>query len=153
MDVMSVLVESSLGRELSQEQLEALAQISRLKEFEPGQLLIEEGSRGEDIYLLQEGRVGVEIQMPLTPQKRVELYIGKRGDIFGEISFLDGFPRSASVRAKTKATVLVVDGAKLKDLMEKDQPLSLMLLRNLALVLCSRLRGMDLQLRNVLSER
>jgi len=133
--------------------LDTLAQISRLQEVEPGQLLIEEGSPGEDIYVLGEGRLSVDVQLPLPPQERMELYTGKRGEIFGEISFLDGSPRSASVRAKTRATVLVIDGKRLKELMERDLRLNSAILHNLALVLCSRLRSIDLQLRNVLSER
>ena len=153
MEISSILAESNLGRGLSPEQLDTLAQISRLQEVEPGQLLIEEGSPGEDIYVLGEGRLSVEVQVPLTPQESMELYTGKRGEIFGEISFLDGSPRSASVRAKTRATVLVIDGKRLKELMERDLRLNSAILHNLALVLCSRLRSIDLQLRNVLSER
>lgn len=151
MSIAETLAESDIGKGLDEAQAEELANICQEVEFKEGHLLIEEGSRGEELYLLEEGRVDVEIRVPLEPKKRVKLYTGRKGEVFGEISFLDGSPRSASVRTLDKAKALVIDEAKLRNLMEKDEHMGLVITRNLALILCKRLRTMDLQLRNALS--
>ena len=58
----------------------------------PGRLLTEQGVEGAGFHLILEGTADVEI----GGQVRATL---KEGDSFGEISLLDGEPRSATVKA------------------------------------------------------
>lgn len=58
----------------------------------PGRLLTEQGAQGAGFHLILDGTAEVEI----AGEVRATL---KEGDSFGEISLIDGQPRSATVKA------------------------------------------------------
>lgn len=64
--------------------------------YRDGDVIIREGSFGEGTYVLLDGKV--EISRKLNGQKIVIAMLEK-GDVFGEISYIDRQPRSASVIA------------------------------------------------------
>lgn len=72
------------------------------KEFLEGELIFKEGERGDEIYLIEKGEV--EIFKEIEGKEKT-IAILKEGEVFGEMSALDGKPRSASARA-LKDTVL-----------------------------------------------
>jgi len=75
--------------------------------FRPGENMFIEGSHGRELYVLQQGRLGVYKQ---TPEGEIELaQIATKGAVIGEMSLLDNLPRSATVRALEKSTALLID--------------------------------------------
>ena len=73
--------------------------------LEPGDVLIKEGDRGGDIYVLESGRLRVE-------RDGVTLAtITSAGALVGEMSVLLGTENTATVRAETRATLRVVKDA------------------------------------------
>jgi CRP-like cAMP-binding protein len=54
------------------------------------------------------------------------------GDHFGEISLLDGGPRTASVVSETPMTVLLIERLAFQKLLRKDPSLSMQLLKSMA---------------------
>jgi len=64
-------------------------------EFSAGQQLIGAGMDASDFYVILEGRVRLEV-----PKKKART-MGP-GDAFGEMSVLDGGPRTATVTAETR---------------------------------------------------
>ena len=83
-------------------ELGRIAEISQIVERPVGTVLTEIGKPGDSFFLIIDGRVSVETQVgvgdPLRP-----------GDFFGEMSLLDGEPRSATVTATTDVRLLIVD--------------------------------------------
>jgi CRP/FNR family transcriptional regulator, cyclic AMP receptor protein len=80
--------------------------IASYETFANGQIIFKEGSNGDWIYVVEEGEV--EISKKVDGQKIV-IEILKEGDIFGEISYIDKTPRSATAAAKGTAVVGVID--------------------------------------------
>ncbi|GAB6040598.1 cyclic nucleotide-binding domain-containing protein [Endothiovibrio diazotrophicus] len=76
-----------------------------------GEVIIEAGSQGRDIYLLPAGSVKTEI--PLPPYAPATLATLGAPTTFGEISYLDGRERSATVRAHGRLTLHVLSGERL----------------------------------------
>jgi CRP-like cAMP-binding protein len=74
--------------------------------IKPGEVLFEEGSRGRELFIVQEGVLGV---FKNTPEGRIELATIEKGGIVGEMSLLDNLPRSATVEAVEQAKVLLVN--------------------------------------------
>ena len=74
----------------------------------PGDVLFEQGSMGDLIYIVDEGEF--EIVRELADGGEELLRVACTGDYFGEIGTLFGLPRSATVRARTDATVIGYTG-------------------------------------------
>jgi len=69
-----------------------------------GSVLFEQGSIGDLIYIVSEGEL--EVVRELAAGGEELLKVAVPGDYFGEIGPLFGMPRSATVRARTDATVV-----------------------------------------------
>jgi CRP-like cAMP-binding protein len=81
-------------------------QISSYETFRDGQVIFEEGSNGDWIYVVEEGEI--EISKKIGGQKIV-IEILKEGDVFGEMAYIDKSPRSATAAAKGDAVVGIID--------------------------------------------
>lgn len=71
-----------------------------------GDVLFEEGSHGRELFIIQEGSVGVYKD---TPEGSIELAIIEKNGIIGEMSLLDNQPRSATIRATEPAKAVVIN--------------------------------------------
>jgi CRP-like cAMP-binding protein len=75
-----------------------------LKECDDGQIIIEEGTNGTEIYKLFQTESGLEV---LKKDVRIGV-ITKPGEYFGEMSFILNEPRSATIRSIGKSVVEVI---------------------------------------------
>ncbi len=76
------------------------------KTLNPGDVLFQEGDKGDVMYLIKEGQI--KITKGKGPDERV-LAVLKEGDFFGEMAIIDGSPRSASATAISKVSLLIID--------------------------------------------
>jgi CRP/FNR family transcriptional regulator/CRP/FNR family cyclic AMP-dependent transcriptional regulator len=87
--------------ECTQRQLRAVAALSKVVEMPAGSVLMRAGEPGDEFFMIIDGAAMVEI----SPRKRRRM---GPGEFLGEMSLLDGEPRSATVRAETDIRLLVV---------------------------------------------
>jgi CRP/FNR family transcriptional regulator, cyclic AMP receptor protein len=80
--------------------------IASYETFKDGQIIFKEGSNGDWIYVVEEGKV--EISKNVGGQN-ITIETLKEGDIFGEISYIDKTPRSATATAKGTTVVGIID--------------------------------------------
>ncbi|MDH4211596.1 MAG: Crp/Fnr family transcriptional regulator [candidate division WOR-3 bacterium] len=109
------------------------------KQLQPGDILFNEGDRGEIMYLIREGKIKI------TKGKGDEektLAVLKEGDFFGEMAIIDGSPRSAGAVAVTPVSLLVIDKESFKEKL-RENPLIEYMLETLT----RRLRTADEQIR------
>jgi CRP/FNR family cyclic AMP-dependent transcriptional regulator len=99
----------SLFAGLSSEEREELARLMTVREHRAHEALFWIGDAGEEFFVVESGRVS--ITCPDQSGKDIHLASLGRGDFLGEISLLDGGPRSATARAQTDARLLVLDRA------------------------------------------
>jgi len=71
--------------------------------FPAGQLILEEGDSGDSIFFIKSGHAKVIAHIL---GKQIELATLSPGDVFGEVAFLTGRPRTASVIALDKLEVI-----------------------------------------------
>ena len=83
-------------------QLRRIADISTIVEVPERTVLCRAGESGEEFFVLIDGTALVT----LSPQRRGRI---SPGEFFGEMSLLDGEPRSATVKAETDLRLLVID--------------------------------------------
>src|SRR5437588_4700861 len=89
---------------LSKEQREELSGLLKTREFPAGQHIVWVGEPGREFFVIQQGRVA--ITLPDENGRELVLATLTAGQFFGEISLLDGGPRTASARAETEAALL-----------------------------------------------
>lgn len=78
----------------------------RRRHFGAGQALFFEGEEGRDVYVLVEGLV--KVVMTAASGRQVILGLESAGSVLGELSAIDGQPRSASAEAVTPVDVIVL---------------------------------------------
>jgi signal transduction histidine kinase len=101
-DVVTALRRSRMFAELPDEDVAALARVSRRVDLEPGEVLLEEGSPPDAMYVVTSGDLEVTRRAPGAP---LLLNVVGPGDLIGELGVAHGRPRSATVRARTPAQV------------------------------------------------
>ena len=122
----------------SREELLALREIGRVESHPADTVIIRAGSREDtDLYVLLEGKLEVYRNVGSDVQTLASL---EAGEIFGEMAFVDGQPRSATVRAVSPARVLHIRAADLDALAQRDPRTALRFMREIARILSHRLR-------------
>lgn len=109
------------------------------KKLNPGEVLFEEGDKGEVMYLIREGKI--KITKGKGEDEKV-LAVLKEGDFFGEMAIIESAPRSASAIAATNVSLLVIDKETFRSKI-KENPLIEYVLETLS----RRLRAADEQMR------
>lgn len=104
------------------------------KEFTEGSMIIEEGQKGDEAYIIDKGTV--EIYKSASDGSQFLLTELKAGQVFGEMCLFDNKVRSASVQAKTNVVLQIIPKDVVLDYLEKTPPL----IRLIIEVLLKRLR-------------
>ncbi|AMS05345.1 Crp/Fnr family transcriptional regulator [Acidipropionibacterium acidipropionici] len=106
-----------------------------------GSVLFEAGDPAADLFLVVEGKV--KLTRPTTsitsPHRESLLWLMGPGDMFGELSLVDGGTRSTTATTLTRASLLRVPGHDLEDLVESRHDVALALLGRMS----ERLRRSD----------
>lgn len=121
-------------KQLLSEQLDELT-------FSAGEHVFHRGDQGGSIFIVSSGEV--QIYLEDSTGAKIVFETAKRGDFFGELSLLDGDPRSASAQAVQDTKLLRVDRADL-ELLFKARPDAAM---DILTVMGRRLREADQLLR------
>ncbi len=125
--------------ELSDDDVDWLIQSSAREEIKVGTRLIEEGTLLDKLYILLDGVAEVSVE-----QKTIAtLY---PGEIFGEMSFVDSRPSSATVIATQPCIVLSILRKDLTERLRQDIHFSANFYRAIAMFLSDRLRIADSRL-------
>ena len=111
------------------------------KVFDSDQVVLDQNVAARMIFLIDAGSVSVE---RLDHGQPVPLAILGTGDIFGEMSFIDGAPTSARVVALEPTRVRVIHEATVDDLTRIDPGFAGRLYRSIAAILVERLRQTSL---------
>jgi CRP/FNR family cyclic AMP-dependent transcriptional regulator len=103
----AALMASPLAAEMTDAEVNALARIVEIRDCKDGEVLVEEGESNSHLYVPITGKISIT--------KRDEhnewnvLHTLRPGDLAGELSFMDGEPRYASLVASGPTRVLVLD--------------------------------------------
>lgn len=103
-DVVAQLRRAALFADVDPSRLVPLARRAFVRRFAPGQVLFTEGEPSDHLYVLRSGRVRILVQS--VHGGDMTLAVLDPGDTIGELSMIDGKPRSASAEALS-ATELV----------------------------------------------
>ncbi len=138
-DAYSYLRNVPLFAELDDADLEQICREVEEVRLAAGEILFEEGSPGQQAYLIREGLI--EIYKEANGHS-VELAVRQPGEMIGEMSPLESTPRSASGRAMTDSLLYAIGQEQIDRLLRTSPSAA----RNMLHTVMVRLRNIDLAL-------
>jgi len=133
----------SCFRNLSDDQLNSIAEITNAVCYPPGYVLFEEGKPGERLFFLVKGDVEVLYNIGEAGQVRVDTVKGE--EIVGCSALVEPYVYTATERSLTEVEVLEVDAVSLRELMQRDYRLGLSLQQHIIRVLMERVLDLRLE--------
>ena len=123
--------------------VESLVPHALTRKVKGGKLLFRKGDQGTTLYVVCAG--AVRVSAPSDQGKDAVFNLIVPGEIFGEIAFLDGGPRTADAVMIEAGELMVIERREFLPLLQRYPELALRLLE----ILCGRLRRTSQQLEDI----
>ena len=133
-DMVSFLANVPLFQGLNNRQLNQIASRFVPRTYKPDQAIVTQGQTGFGMFMITSGKA--EAVLELSDGSKTVVNTFGPSDFFGEVSMLDGGPRTASVIAREKTDCLVLGRIEFISLMNDDAEMA----TDIAVTLAKRLR-------------
>lgn len=130
----AILQRNFLFCDLPEPSLHQLASLANRRTFRKGEVVFLEGDAGDALYGVISGSIRVATSN--NDGKQIFLNMMEHGDVFGEISVIDGQPRTATAEAVESTSLIVIQRHDFRKLMEREPVVAIHMLQ----ILCQRLR-------------
>ncbi len=141
-DLLQILKTVELFRDLSEDQLEQIGNISKREVYSRGDIICKQGETGDAMYVISSGQVEISVR-DHQGNTYSALYLGK-GQLVGEMALVDEGTRSASVIGLDDETaVYSIANEKFTALCVADTAIGYIMMRNIAQDLSFKLRHRD----------
>ena len=143
LDLQTILKEIPVFKDLNRLERGLLCRILHKREYSENELIFNEAEAGNGMYIIFQGQVDIFG----TNEKDNEVHLATLSNkqFFGELSLIDGAPRSATAVASKKSTLFGFFKPDLLELIEKNPTMGSKILLCLSSVLSERLRQMNTQ--------
>ena len=128
--VMQSLHQCALFADVSDEALGDVARQLRRRRFRRNEVIFHQRDPGDSLHIVTAG--AVKVVLPSTEGEEAIIATLRPGDFFGELSLLDGAPRSATVVALDSAETMALPRTAFLELLDGDPTLRDALLAGLA---------------------
>lgn len=125
---------------VSAEDWQRVLAYTEVHHFTPGEMVLDAGESDRSMYVVGKGQLEVLIPVADAEAEYRRLTVIDAGSIFGEQSFIDGRPRSASIRAVTEGELRKLDWQAFTELSQSEPTLAQAVVSDLARILSERLR-------------
>jgi hypothetical protein len=136
--MVDVLVDIPLFDGLDGEELQTIVRHMNYIDVEPGEYIFKEGDAGAYMCFPAEGVFDV-LKKPEKGKSLPICYL-RKGQSFGEMSVLDNYPRSATVRARTKGALVTLSRSSFESILAKHPAIGMMLFRKISRMMSLHLR-------------
>jgi CRP-like cAMP-binding protein len=126
-----------LFNELTPMELQSLASFLFVRTIAPGEVVFREGTHGNAVCFVVEGELEV---FKTRAEREHTIATLTKGQSVGEMSIIDGMMRSATIRALTKATVLILKRDDFQKIIDENPQIGIKVLKAVSRVLSSNLR-------------
>ena len=145
--LITFLLETPMFEKLVPSEIMEVIHIVEVHQYQAGDVVFNEGDAGDAWYVLYRGSVEV-LKHGATGEKKIT-ELGPQA-CFGEISILDGSPRSATIRASKDSMAFRIPRDAFGDLLDDDHLVAYKLLYQMAILLAERQRTTTLRLSELL---
>lgn len=115
-----------------------------LTHFDKGTVLFREGDRGEDMYIVQSGKVAIKKKLQ---DGETTLAVLEKGDFFGEMAILERLPRSATAELVESGDLIVIAGEMFGEMIKANPEIAVRMLRKQSIRLRETLRQLEAAMR------
>jgi CRP/FNR family transcriptional regulator, cyclic AMP receptor protein len=143
-DLSEAMVQHPFLHGLAQSHIGVLRDCASLLKLKEGEFLLREGHAARAFYLLSEGRISLELDVPPRGTLRIQT-IGP-GEVLGWSWFVSPHRWRFTGRALTPATTIALDAVCLRERCSSDHDLGFAVLERLAYTMEERLEATRLQL-------
>ncbi len=126
MRLTELLRETTLFADLPEDDLESLAAIMKKRTYGKGRILFVKNSPGSDLYLIASGKVRIFIHSDIGQEIAITSF--GPGEYFGELSLLDGLPRSAGAQTQERTVLYILNRSDFLRLLESNSQMAIHLL-------------------------
>ena len=106
-EIMSMMKNVEIFSPLSAAELRELVNHVIVKTYAAGEVPVRQGDSGDSFYIIKSGRVDVVVEK--SPRESAVVATLGPGNFFGEMSLLTGAVRTATIRVKDDAELIVID--------------------------------------------
>ncbi len=145
--ILSNMLSSKLFLGLQIEQMELLFRLAEFKIYPASNVVVRENDAANKFFWVETGRLTVEI-LQSNGHENLLVYTLKRGELFGEMSLLGMEKRTATVTAKNDCHLYLWNSMECLKFFEANKEIGFLVMKNLAAILGSRIRDMNLMLRS-----
>ncbi len=118
--VKQLLSEAPLGKYLGEYGIDVLAQRASVElQLSDNEILFQQDDTDNAFYIVKRGRLARFVKSEKSKREKI-LHIFERGDLMGELSFIDGAPHSSSAKALGDATVICFKEEDVKPLITEE---------------------------------
>lgn len=129
---------------LNGQELGVLAKYVNVIDVNPGEYIFKEGDKGDYVCFVEKGSLDV-MKRSSAGGSAIIATLG-RGRSIGEMAVIDNFPRSATIRASTKATLLTLTRSGFDLILEQEPTIGVKILKGISRLLSQNLRRTSSQL-------
>ncbi len=146
-EIIKFLTKIELFNDYDEDELELLAENVTVKTIEKDSLVFSENTPRHHMYMIYEGEVELFKTTTFGDEKRLSFF--SKYDFLGEGSLIDDSPHSTSARALLKTIVVVVECAKLTELVKDKGMMAVKLYSRIARVISRRMRRTNTRAVNI----
>ena len=150
-EVKDQLAACRLFEGLTPAEIDAVIACGRIVHFHSGETIIEESDMSWDLYVVLSGRISIEMAVRShgsEAERSKQIAMFRKGEVFGDMAFLRGARRSASVTTVDEFTAMVFERDKLYGLFDDNSRIGYIVVRNLARIMSDRVMELNFLLRN-----
>jgi CRP-like cAMP-binding protein len=133
---------------LEEEGLAKIAKLCTRRTYERGTVVFGPETPISEIFIIEEGTDVLVIEVPISNDEKLVIHTLSKGEAFGWLSIGKPYIKTAIARCIDKATVIVIDVERLKQLLDTDNITGYQVMKNLVEIISSRLSFTTVVFRN-----
>jgi len=145
--ILSRLENLTFTQGLEPAHLQRIAEMATPMQWGVGEMVFREGEVGSLLYMVEQGRVAIEVTVPGRGQVTI-LTVGP-GEVFGWTSLFYQRPKTAAARTTVPTRALAINASLLRELCDSEPRLGYAVTKRLLRVVSERLKATRLQLLDV----
>lgn len=125
---------------LNKSELAKIAKLCTTRRYEANAIVCEPNTRATELYILAGDSDSVKISIPIRDHKtKIVIHSLNKGETFGWAAIVPPHMRTAAATCTAATELICIDGRGLLDLLDKNEHMGYIFMKNLSGVISSRL--------------